>query len=125
MKISELTGAELDYWVAKAEGVEPHWQHEGKPQAWVGVYFLRGEPIRSEHPASEMEAYCPSSNWAHGGPIIEREGIAIFRDIYGWKASTDFDLRDLGEGMMTGPTPLIAAMRAYVASKFGEDVQCG
>ena len=53
-----------------------------------------------------------SKDWAQGGPIIERELIAIHGD---WKAT-------LGEGTYEGPTPLIAAMRCYVASKLGAEV---
>jgi hypothetical protein len=136
MKVSELTGAQLDYWVAKAEGIEPYWQHEGAPQAWVGVYFLRGEPVRSEHPASEMEPYCPSIDWVQGGPIIEREKIGLEPPFSGedggpWMAyylgppveGSYHPTEDAMHTNVSGPTPLIAAMRAYVASRFGETVE--
>ena len=54
-----------------------------------------------------------------GGPIIEREGIGFtqFNDYPQWTAkhpqAVYFD----------GPTPLIAAMRCYVASKLGDEVE--
>jgi hypothetical protein len=58
--------------------------------------------------------YC--GKWEHGGPIIERERINLepFSNINGeqWSADGEWD----------SPTPLIAAMRCYVASKLGEDV---
>lgn len=61
-----------------------------------------------------------STDWAQGGPIIERELIELipmFNPKY-WSArvtmkSTWFD----------GPTPLIAVMRCYVASKLGGEVE--
>ena len=55
----------------------------------------------------------PSTDWSQGGPIIEREGIGIFPlgNGRGWAA-----------GLRSGPTPLIAAMRCYVASKLGDEV---
>ena len=49
-----------------------------------------------------------STNWGHGGPIIEREGIEIC---------------PIGNGEFYGDTPLIAAMRCYVASKLGDEVE--
>jgi hypothetical protein len=59
--------------------------------------------------------YC--GKWEHGGPIIEREKIQIKENGCGhWFAK-------IGKGKwMRGPTPLIAAMRCYVASKLGADV---
>ena len=59
-----------------------------------------------------------STDWAQGGPIIEREKTAIKENGYGhWFAK-------VGTGKwMRGPTPLIAAMRCYVASKLGDEVE--
>ena len=94
MKVRALTGATLDYWVAKAEGIDPSLPH------------MNG----------------PSTNWAQGGPIIERERIDIEHcadDSCLAIHSGNFDRGDFG---FEGPTPLVAAMRAYVASKFGLEV---
>jgi hypothetical protein len=95
MKTSELTGAALDWAVMTCEGyVQP------KPIEWIlGGHFT------------------PSTNWAQGGPIIEREGIAVREVLKGsWVA-------DLEVGFEEGPTPLIAAMRCWVASKLGDEVE--
>jgi hypothetical protein len=56
-----------------------------------------------------------STDWAAGGPIIEGECIAVAFDGYpqGWVANQKY----------YGATPLIAAMRCYVASKLGDDVE--
>lgn len=58
--------------------------------------------------------YC--GKWEHGGPIIERGQIELEHDGFQWwtriRADEDF----------SGPTPLIAAMRCYVASKLGDEV---
>jgi hypothetical protein len=65
--------------------------------------------------------YTPSTNWAQGGPIIEREEIESRKvGIHTWLAETQCDHNDHSE---TGPTPLIAAMRCYVALKLGDDVE--
>ena len=63
------------------------------------------------------EHYAPWKNWAQGGPIIERERIEL-RPFDGEKwIATD----NLNEEFF-GPTPLIAAMRCYVASRLGAEV---
>lgn len=95
MKTSELTGAALDWAVAKCEGAL--WDGEGEPASYQTAY--------PEY----------STWWNHGGPIIEREGIATGKSWECWKAFTD---ANTGEG----PTPLIAAMRCYVASKLGDEI---
>jgi hypothetical protein len=100
MKVAELTGALLDYWVAKAEGIPEH--------GWRPPY---------------------SGDWAHGGPIIERDGIGFFGGDNSWTAGIDLfanlewgDPVIRGEHLHYGSTPLEAAMRTRVASKFGDEV---
>lgn len=115
MKTAELTGAKLDYWVAQLEragGVEVYIRDDkGLPQCMM---------------RSGVEKwFCPSIDWEQGGPIIERALISV---LYGpvdspsepgyWTAF----IRPSDDNGYDGPTPLIAAMRAYVASKFGEEV---
>jgi hypothetical protein len=62
------------------------------------------------------EEYDPTTNWAQGGPIIEREEIAIFLEYPKEWGATD------GNYSKGGDTPLIAAMRCYVASKLGDTI---
>jgi hypothetical protein len=100
MKTSELTGAALDWAVAKCEGL---------------AVSDRATKWRAEN--------CPhlySTDWAQGGPIIEREWVDLHcvNDSL-WEAECP---AVGGLAMQNGPTPLIAAMRCYVASKLGHDV---
>jgi Protein of unknown function (DUF2591) len=109
MKVSELSGGLLDYWVFAAE---------------------TGRPFDSDMYVNP--AYSPSTNWAQGGAIIERRLIALEpsskqivgdNDAVWWAGSPDvFSEVDEGDYGCYGATPLIAAMRAYVASKFGNEV---
>lgn len=94
IKTNELTGAALDWAVAKCEGCV------GKNQL-LGAW------------------YAPSTHWAQGGPIIERERITLDSDLTTWCASSDSN----ESAMCYGPAPLIAAMRCYVASKLGDEVE--
>jgi len=101
MKTNELSGVDLDWAVAKCEV---------------------GEDI------SEIDdPHFYSTDWAQGGPIIEREGITITPYsvhngvIKAWKAGRDWPLPHFP--FYWGPTPLIAAMRWYVASVLGDEVE--
>lgn len=110
VKVSETTDIVLDYLVAKCEGrtklhdfgsIVP-WTSELAPDDGGGRRF------------------CPSTKWEHGGPIIEREKL-----ILGYIGEI-WECRYFDEGKFRnceyGPTPLIAAMRCFVASKLGDVV---
>jgi hypothetical protein len=74
-----------------------------------------------EFPATDY-----STDWSQGGPIIEREGIATKKWLGAWQAEVEFlpdDDTHYRYGKSYGPTPLIAAMRCYVASKLGDEVE--
>ena len=65
-----------------------------------------------------------STRWNAGGPILDREGIWTRTIDEGeddpsckWRAVLPYRTVEVG------PTPLIAAMRCYVASKLGDDVE--
>jgi len=107
MNVSELTGAALDWAVQEA-------QLKTLQQPELGMLIHR---IGYGHKAAPC-----STNWAQGGPIIEREGIALQRWLEcGWLADTwNFKF---ATGHSQGPTPLIAAMRCYVASKLGFEIE--
>lgn len=111
MKTSELMGTALDWVVAKCEGFEI-----------VAVRKDRATFLDHADGGSLNEMKINySTDWAQGGPIIEREAITT-RPLAKarWEADT-FD-RDGNEFLFDGPTPLIAAMRCYVASKLGDEV---
>ena len=108
IKTNELSGAALDWAVAKCEGIE----------LTNGCYNRLLVDGRMSRGQEMLAPYNPSTDWAQGGPIIEREKTAIKENGYGhWFAK-------VGAGKwMRGPTPLIAAMRCYVASKLGDEVE--
>ena len=111
MQTSELTGAALDWAVAKCEGLEVSVAHED----W----------------------HWYSTDWSQGGPIIERERLGLWfseevhdengtvlREVCWYcETSCTTDNGDEPYKCDTGVTPLIAAMRCYVASKLGDEVE--
>ena len=66
--------------------------------------------------------YAPSSNWKHGGAIIERERIALRYDNTEQEWQATYPDED-GWVYGWGSTPLVAAMRCFVASKLGDEVE--
>lgn len=113
IKVSEASHHVLDYMVAKAEGLSVFKSGAG-PSAKM-VYIPKGK--RSYY------KYEPTVNWKQGGPIIERETIAVVPAHDGWQAVIDLDEGDCMVQTNHGPTPLIAVMRCYVASKLGTEVE--
>lgn len=112
MKVSELEGAELDYWVAKADGFSP--------------VIIQGKCLIPDSDCAP-EPFRPSADWDCAGFIIEREKITISPTHGRWKRSdwmaTERPRNDEFYPAVTfGQLPLIAAMRCFVASKFGEEV---
>jgi hypothetical protein len=136
MNVSELTGATLDYWVAKSdprcEGLTWEWREDhwaGVCDAGVACFITGGNlrvifKLRRDY-GNGAEQYSPSTNWQHGGPIIEREFMELTND-RDWREDGSFgrvwQANDAGSGYWDGDTPLIAAMRAFVASKYGKTV---
>jgi hypothetical protein len=110
VKTRELTGDALDWAVCIALGK----RFTGHP--WDPVNLFRSAKFGGLHKYS--------THWAQGGPIIEREGITVvhFGDdwVDKWKARKG-DGHWQGEAV-GGQTPLIAAMRCFVTSKLGEEV---
>jgi len=94
----------------------------------IGDYFLTLQDAEDEARLTESggpfyEGYTPSTDWAQGGPIIEREKISIELKPHGyWMASYQYNYADEKRFLTLGDTPLIAAMRCYVASKLGDEV---
>jgi len=118
VKTSELEGAALDWAVAKCEGVKV-----------VGFKYGRATFIDPADDGALNETLINySTDWAQGGPIIEREGISICNleanssGVEGWTASMGELWSPQDDGLVSA-TPLIAAMRAYVASKLGDEVE--
>lgn len=108
MKTSELTGLALDWAVAKC--------FFNDCEGWDGT--LAGVDAVSD---LEGGLYRPSINWAQGGPIIERERMRI--DCPWNPGPYEAECKIDGVTAWTnGPTILIAAMRCYVMSRLGDEV---
>ena len=112
MKTAELSGVALNWAVAICEGYKP------KDFCPYDKHFRDEEDVW----------FSPSDDWAQGGAIIERENINF------WTSNSWQDERGNFTSIKTakhptstqhhnGETPLIAAMRCYVSSKLGDEVE--
>ena len=147
MKTAELTGAALDWAVAKCEHPDLVWGNS------IGIHHASLQIVIPHLP--EPQCYWnPSTSWLQAGPIIERENISIIRlhdagipdakgfwqgkyvsqwgAVMGDRHSAEEQHGSQGdywgmsyhvdEDAVCAETPLIAAMRCYVASKLGDNV---
>lgn len=125
MKVSELQGGWLDYWVARAVGKTVNaGSHTGLISVRDDSMFCGyiGQHADSRYPATPQ--WSPSTNWAQGGPLMDKFHASLyhFESLKQWKAvigpseSNDATAREFGE------SALLALCRAVVAWKFGEEV---
>lgn len=141
IKTNELTGLALDWAVEEALD-----DHNTPPGGCYGCRFFEEragcddihcicwhdksyDPYEWPSSAEELYEHCPinaltpepySSNWRYGGPIIESKRIQLTpgATLEPWMAMSD-DCHTI----RFGHRPLIAAMRCYVASKLGDEVE--
>ena len=119
IRTSELSGAALDWAVAKCEGYDCQLDCEVS-----GPWLVPQEGYL--HDEKPLSRYSPSTLWAQGGPIIERERIT-----WNGQCASIVKFTPNKPGSINGtynnttcysPAPLIAAMRCYVASKMGDTI---
>ena len=140
IKTADLIGRPLRYAVAVCEGfnvgiltAEEQWERfiEGtssedlekyadeyaaiKAGLKAGVCNVHGDGYKS---TLDARAWRFDEDWGVGGPIIEREKIAVDWDHDCWNAS-----KYEHPAYYSAPTPLIAAMRCRVASRLGDEVE--
>ena len=115
VKTSELSGMALCYAVCMIEMPHLVWNKT------ICIHHASDQIVVPELP--EPKCYSPFTGWAMFGPIIERERISVV-DVDGydfWKA--DKLNKEAIPVISYGPTPLIAAMRCFCASRLGDEVE--
>ena len=110
IKVSEATSTQLDWMVAKVNGLD------------VSI-----TPSLSGGYNCVTDGFKPTTSWAQGGVILEREKITVGYERYGAQGGETWDavkkaFDDTVLWLEYGPTPLIAAMRCHVASRLGNEV---
>lgn len=125
--VKDLSGAALDWAVAKALGYADYPDDSVEQGAWWYT-----DPVKAPFSERIRKAdWKPSTDWRQGGPLIEKYGLRIDPPIHGgdgqWAGVFFTDPEDHDEEFthyeIDGPTPLVAACRALVEAKLGDIVK--
>lgn len=118
MRVSELSGDLLDYWVARAERIEhgPDLREMRPGAVLIKVWSKEGFTFYT--------AYTPSTDLAQACEIIFRRRVALMpmAGSEDWIARAEKYPLDHGQDVFVDPNPLVAAMRARVWMEYGERV---
>jgi hypothetical protein len=119
VKTEDLSSIQLDWAVALATGLRIEFNHQYTEDTLFDGCWQCGP-----NHWQPLNKY--STDWAKGGPIIDKmQGLLLKIWLEGKPEDrveahiNDYD----GNSVAFGPTPLIAAMRAYVSKKLGEEVE--
>lgn len=136
VKTTELIGPALDWAVATIEG---YGGLRRNPHAFDQALIMN----RKDGQCVLFSTLNYATDWAHGGPIVDREGISTIRvlgdlgeakvyyvalrDDCAWESGygpyheqdEERSLRIYKDECVNGPTQLIAAMRCYCCDKLG------
>ena len=119
IKVTEATERQLDWLVAKCEGL-PVALHN------TGAIYLIDTPWADKSRVKWLAEFGPTRHWAQGGPIKERQRIGT-----NWVVSNYLNIEGCWSAhipqsngkLLYAQTELVAAMRCYVASKLGREVE--
>lgn len=104
----DLSSDALDWAVGVCEGMSPE-DFDVDERAFVD---------------DEGMPFCPSVLWGHAGPIIEREKITLDTTYFPNTSNVTWVARHPNHLFSYfGETALVAAMKSYVASKFGDGIE--
>lgn len=135
IKTAELIRPALDWAVSTALQHKPEKDFHSHGMTWNGWWETAAYIDTKPNEYRRVPRY--SIDWSQGGPIIEREGITIRRrgpwvnpvQAAVWVGELSYPPSLTPRNALqkdvykSGPTPLIAAMRCYVASKLGDEVE--
>lgn len=127
MNVSELSGPQLDCWVARAEGK----CYTTNPRQWGNALINELGRLSIAKTSWDCARYFePSSNWTHGGPILERQRYTLYpldeigsngaptRRVWIAEAQMNPDFHDLYRDEL----PLVAICRLRVAEAIATGV---
>jgi hypothetical protein len=122
VKTSDLIGPALDWAVATADGedVIVHGVGQYRYDKRGGIHCCKyGCTFGPRSITHDVPGYSPSEDWSQGGPLIEKYDVELWRHSGGHVVATIHGGKQL---YSNGETRLIAACRAIVAAKLGDQV---
>lgn len=132
VKTQDLTGAALDWatFCAQYKGIQPT---INVIESTTKTMFEGAKPITFPRAVSLSYSgaygveihWAPSADWSQGGPLIEKYAVTLTPFAISFGGSPSYWLVQPWDQHclpVDGPTPLIAACRAIVASLLGDTV---
>lgn len=120
---AELAGQALNWAVAKAEGMTAHVAIDGNIYASAACWIRN----RRFCAPGASEVFKPSTDWTHGGPLLDKYDIALNGGLADGERVIYATLMAVADNSQfataAGPTRLIAICRAVAGSKLGYVVQ--
>lgn len=123
VRVSELEGAALDYWVARAEGHKPSFPDLEAEFPAVLLWEDYGCMLPHGEYGNEYE-FSPSQDWNDAGPLFDKFALS-FDPLLGGGIQATARMKDgqiILPVSMSGNDYLVAACRAIIAATFGATV---
>lgn len=125
VKTAKLTGAALDWAVAKAAGFElkrlkREWQLRKGGEEHGRFYPEKAEGFKVCR--SRPRYWQPSVDWGQAGPLLEDQRVDLHFDGSAWWAQVGTAIRQHPAGVRH-ESPLVAVCRAIVADRLGDATQ--
>ena len=117
MKTAELTGALLNYWVARAEGI-PADALEIRMVPRTDNQIVVHTVTSAYAPQARIQVVLNyTDNWQQCGPLIEKHMVSVGFGLDCWSAESAPPYEQEGN------TPQEAICRSIVRGEFGDDVE--
>lgn len=128
VKVKDLKGVALDWAIATSEQLpvvlDPMGFRKDEPRCSQAGYWIWFDDCKSGSCLLiGHDGYSPSTKWHQGGDIIDRHNISLIAPTESapeprqWKAELPN-----GKAQHVGNTALVAAMKAYVTSVLGDEI---
>lgn len=122
IKTSELIDTALDWAVGHAMQYVTH-----DALGWTVRLPVPSDPPTTTPPLPFPKNFSPSTRWAQAGPLLQMEmtehGMSLTSIAYErGEFAAYYWSDDFGDFEGIGPTPLIAAMRALVRRRLGDEI---
>lgn len=126
VKVADITGALLDYWTARAEGIPAKQLNIRQAPRTDNLICVRKWHTNDPIIGPDIVRLAFSTLWAQGGPLIDKHDVFFEASNFPRKGAV-FAYRgwqDAGAGGGEyGPDRLTAACRAVVRAAFGDEVE--
>lgn len=126
IKVSELSGALLDYYVARAEGIPAERLEIRKVQRTDELICVQLICIGHHAGGMAWEPHCMNYgvSWEKCGQLMEKHKLTVAEEGGTWYAGLiSYHEFCVGDEIANGPTPHIAICRSVVHKAFGNEVQ--